>query len=117
MKAPWHLLIMAAMYVIAGIMHFVRPKMYLRIMPAYLPWPKLLVGISGVAEILLGVGLCFSFTKVYAIYLIIAMLTIFFLVHFYMLSSKKAGAGIPRWILILRIPLQFALIYWAYSYL
>jgi len=40
----------------------------------------------------------------------------FFLVHFYMLTGKKAAAGIPRWVLILRIPLQFGLIYWAYWY-
>lgn len=117
MEDPWHLMLMAGMYVMAGIMHFARPKIYLRIMPPYLPWPKLLVGLSGLAEILLGVGLCFSLTKVYSIWLIIIMLSIFLLVHFYMLSSEKAGAGIPQWILILRIPLQFVLIYWAYSYL
>lgn len=117
MEAPWHLYIMASMYIIAGIMHFAKPRIYLRIMPRYLPWPKLMVALSGLVEILLGIGLCIYFTRVYSIYLVIAMLTVFLLVHFYMLSSEKAGAGIPRWILVLRIPLQFVLIYWAYSYL
>ena len=86
-------------------------------MPRYLPQPKLLVGLSGLAEILLGTGLCFSDTKEYSIYGIILMLAIFLLVHFYMLSSEKASAGLPKWVLILRIPLQFVLMYWAYSYL
>lgn len=108
---------MAAMYIIAGIFHFLKPKAYLRIMPRYLPQPKLLVYLSGTAEILLGIGLFFDETKNLAIYGIILMLLVFLLVHFYMLSSKKAAAGIPVWALILRLPLQFVLIWWAYFYL
>ncbi len=117
MNSPWHLYLMAALYIIAGVMHFIKPKMYLRIMPRYLPQPKLLVSLSGIAEILLGIGICIPLCKTLAIYGIIAMLVVFLLVHFYMLSSEKAGAGIPKWILILRIPLQFVLMYWAWSYL
>ena len=114
---PWHLYLMAAIYILAGIMHFIKPKVYLRIMPSYLPKHKALVFWSGVAEVLLGIGLLVKPTKDLAVYGIIAMLLIFLLVHFYMLTGKKQAAGIPRWILILRIPLQFALMYWAYSYL
>lgn len=107
---------MALIYIIAGIMHFVKPKMYTRIMPRYLSNHKLLVYISGIAEILLGIGLCFQATKNLSIYGIIAMLFVFLLVHFYMLSGEKASAGIPKWILILRIPMQFGLMYWAWWY-
>jgi len=117
MEYPWHFLLMAVMYIIAGIFHFLKPRAYLRIMPRYLPKPKLLVYLSGGAEILLGLGLLLPETKTIAIYAIILMLVIFLLVHFYMLSSKKAGAGIPVWALILRLPLQFVLIWWAYFYL
>lgn len=117
MDYPWHFLLMAGMYIIAGLFHFIRPKAYLRIMPRYLPQHKLLVYLSGAAEILLGLALFFEETKTLAIYGIIMMLVIFLLVHFYMLSSKKAGAGIPVWMLILRLPLQFVLIWWAYFYL
>ncbi|MGB3151985.1 MAG: hypothetical protein WBB27_15110 [Maribacter sp.] len=114
---PWHLYLMAAMYVFAGIMHFIKPKAYLRIMPRYLPSHRTLVFLSGVAEMILGIGICFSFSKNFSIYGIIAMLTVFLLVHFYMLSGEKAAAGIPKWILLLRIPLQFGLMYWAFWYL
>ncbi len=117
MPLPFHLYLMAALYIFAGVMHFVKPKTYLRIMPRYIPNHKLMVALSGVAEIGLGVGLSFPKTKNIAIYGIIAMLLVFLLVHFYMLSGEKQGAGIPKWILILRIPLQFALMYWAYLYL
>ncbi|NKI33461.1 DoxX family protein [Croceivirga thetidis] len=117
MNFPWHLYLMAGMYVFAGIMHFIKPKAYLRIMPNYLPKHKALVFWSGVAEIVLGIGLCFTQTKDWAIYGIIAMLLIFLLVHFYMMKGEKESAGIPKWILLLRIPLQFGLMYWAYWYL
>ena len=117
MQNPWDLYVMAGMYIVAGLAHFVFPKAYLRIMPPYLPNHKLLVLLSGVAEVLLGIGLCFPETKEISIYGIILMLLVFLIVHFYMLSGEKAAAGIPKWILILRIPLQFGLMYWAYWYL
>ncbi|CAM3311921.1 MauE/DoxX family redox-associated membrane protein [Zobellia roscoffensis] len=117
MNYSWHLYVMGIIYVMAGIMHFIKPKAYMRIMPQYLPNHKLLVLLSGLAEIVLGVGVCFSPTKNYAIYGLILMLAVFLLVHFYMLSSIKASAGFPKWLLLLRLPLQFVLIYWAYSYL
>ena len=108
---------MALMYVFAGVMHFIKPKMYMRIMPRYLPNHKFLVYLSGIAEIVLGLALCIPVFKTIAVYGIIAMLIVFLLVHFYMLTGKKASAGIPKWILILRIPLQFGLMYWAWWYL
>lgn len=117
MEAPWHLYLMAFMYIIAGIIHFIKPRLYERIMPRYLPAHRILVYLSGVAEIILGIGLLFPETRRPAIYGIILMLCLFLLVHFYMLSSKKAGAGIPQWALVLRIPLQFFLMYWAWFYL
>ncbi|TVZ15087.1 hypothetical protein [Maribacter sp. MAR_2009_72] len=116
MNNPWHLYVMAFIYILAGIMHFVKPKVYLRIMPRYLPFHKELVLLSGVAEILLGIGLFFKETRTLASFGIITMLLVFLLVHFYMLSSEKASAGFPKWILWARLPLQILLIYWAYSY-
>jgi len=113
---PWHLYLMAAVYIFAGIMHFIKPKVYLRIMPRYLPFHKQLVFLSGIAEVLLGLSLLFRTTKDIALYGIITMLAIFLLVHFYMLSSEKASAGFPKWILLLRLPLQFVLMFWAFWY-
>lgn len=114
---PWHLYIMALIYILSGSLHFLKPEIYMRIMPRYLPAHRILIYLSGVVEIGFGIALCNNTTKNWAIYGIIAMLAVFLLVHFYMLSSKKAGSGIPLWALILRIPLQFLLIWWAYFYL
>ena len=117
MTEPNGLYLMAAIYIFAGLMHFIKPKVYLRVMPEYLPNHKALVFWSGIAEILLGIGLCIPVLKDISIYGIILMLAVFLMVHFYMLSSKKAATGIPKWILVLRIPLQFGLMYWAWMYL
>lgn len=89
----------------------------MHIMPSYLPAHKTLVYLSGIAEIILGIAVCIPATKDLAIWGIILMLVIFLLVHFHMLSSVEAGAGLPNWALWLRLPLQFGLMYWAYAYL
>lgn len=117
MLYPWHLYLMGFMYIFAGSFHFLKPGMYLRIMPRYLPAHKMLVYLSGFVEIILGGLVCIPVTKDLAIMGIILMLLAFLPVHFYMLSSEKAGAGIPQWVLILRLPLQFLLIWWAWYYL
>ena len=117
MNYPWHLYTMAALYFIAGIMHFIKPKIYLRIMPNYLPKHKLLVYLSGTIEIVLGIAICIPFFKNLALISIIVMLLAFLLVHIYMLTNKKASSGLPKWLLVLRIPMQFLLMYWAYLYL
>ena len=108
---------MALIYILAGIFHFIKPKIYIKIIPSYLPNPEILVLLSGLAEIVLGIGVMIPVLKTYALYGIILMLISFFSVHFYMIEHKKAASGIPFWVLLLRIPLQFLLIYWAYIYL
>lgn len=105
------------MYAVAGVMHFVKPKMYIAIIPKYFPRKKLLNIFVGLAELVIAFGLLFQSTRNFAIYSLIIMLSIFMTVHLDMLNGKKKSKGIPRWILILRIPLQFLLIWWAYIYI
>lgn len=94
--APWHLYAMAGMYILAGTMHFVKPKMYMRIMPLYLPNHKLLVYLSGIAEILLGIGVCFDTTRKLSTFGIILMLGVFLLVHFICFPGKKHLPAFPN---------------------
>ncbi|MDQ6835973.1 MAG: DoxX family membrane protein [Actinomycetota bacterium] len=44
-------------FVSAGVMHFVKPRIYARIMPPYVPAPEAMVYASGVAEAAGGAGL------------------------------------------------------------
>ncbi|TVZ51563.1 DoxX family protein [Dokdonia sp. Hel_I_53] len=114
---PWHLYLMAAIYIIAGTMHFITPKVYGAIMPSYIPNKRAMVFWSGIAEIAGGVGLLFEETRAIAVWGIIVMLIIFFTVHIDMLSNERLKGRYPKWLLWARIPLQFGLIYWAYIYL
>ena len=82
-------------------------------MPKFLPVHDLLIYLSGVAEILLGIGVLFPQTRNLALWGIIAMLLVFLLVHVNMLFPANS-LGISVWIRWLRIPLQFLLIYWTF---
>ncbi|CAM4021496.1 DoxX family protein [Flavobacterium weaverense] len=116
MELHWHIYVMAFIYVIAGINHFRNPRLYIKIIPPYFPNPKALNAISGVAEILLGIGLCIPAVSNYAAWGVIALLIAIFPAHIYMYFDEKARMGLPKWVLLLRMPLQIALIYWAYQY-
>lgn len=113
----WDLIFMAVIYIFGGVMHFIKPKAYVKIIPKFLPKRRTLNLIAGAFEILAGIGLFSPETRSYAAGLIILMLIVFLIVHFNMLRGEKFALGIPKWILILRIPLQFFLIWWAYLYI
>jgi len=116
MSLPWHLYLMALLYILAGINHFRKPGMYIRIIPPAFKNPKLINNLSGAAEIILGILLILPATTTFAAWGIIALLIAVFPANIYMLQNKKAGFGLPLWILFIRLPLQIVLIYWAYQY-
>jgi uncharacterized membrane protein len=107
---------MAALYFLAGINHFRKPELYIRIIPPFFFNPKLLNKLSGAAEILLAVFLCIPKTSAFAAWGIICMLVAIFPANIYMYVNEKASLGIPKWLRFLRMPLQLILIMWAYCY-
>jgi uncharacterized membrane protein len=108
------LYLMGSFYIFAGIMHFVKPRMYIRIIPPYLPKPEILNALAGAFEIILGLGLFFTGTRSISAIGIILLLLAVFPANIYM--YQKGAKGIPKWALFLRLPLQFAMIAWAYMY-
>ena len=107
---------MGVLYILAGMNHFRKPKIYERIIPPYLPAHNTLVVLSGIAEMILGFMILNKNTQQEGAWGIIVMLILFIPVHIYMLQNEKAAMRLPKWLLILRLPLQFALMYWAYLY-
>jgi len=101
----------AVFFVVAGIGHFVRPELYLKIMPPYLPTPALLVFISGVAEVAGGLGLLLPPVRRAAGWGLIALLIAVFPANYYMLQHPELF-GIAPWILWARLPLQTVFIAW-----
>ena len=103
----------AAMFVAAGTAHFVWPDVFVQIVPPYLPAPRL-VYVSGVFEILGGVGVLFPETRVAAGWGLILLLLAVFPANVHMALHPDAFPRIPAWTLYLRLPLQFVLIAWVY---
>lgn len=107
---------MAFLYIVAGINHFRKPGMYIKIIPPVFKNPKLINNLSGAAEIIFGILLLLPFTKTFAAWAIIALLIAIFPANLYMYKNKKASFNLPKWILFVRLPLQIVLIFWAYQY-
>jgi uncharacterized membrane protein len=116
MNLPWHLYLMALLYIIAGLNHFRNPGMYIKIIPPFFSNPKLINILSGGAEFILGILLIVPFTMHFAAWGIIALLVAVFPANLFMYQNKKASFGLPKWILLIRLPLQIVLIFWAYQY-
>ncbi|MBL9123271.1 MAG: DoxX family protein [Planctomycetaceae bacterium] len=97
----------------AGIMHFVNPDFYMKIMPDYLPWHLELVYLSGVCEILLGLALWIPRLRRIAAWGIIALLIAVFPANIYAYQHQELLPA-PPWLHVLRLPLQLLFIAWAY---
>ena len=109
------LYLFAVSYVGAGVMHFIQPDFYMRIMPPYFPFPLLLIYLSGIVEIAVGILILFKKTRKIASWTTIAMLIAFLPVHVYMLQNaamfSDIGPEIGLWI---RFPVQAIFILWAW---
>ena len=110
------LYLIVALYALAGVNHFLNFHFYDGIMPAYIGYHKLLIYVSGVCEIALGLMLAPQNTRRLAAILIIAMLLVFLWLHIQMLADFWKTHDKHLWIVIVRIPLQFVLIVWAYTF-
>lgn len=106
----------ALFYVAAGINHFRHTAMYVSIMPPHYMHPVGLVQISGVAEVLGGIGLLVPLARRFSAWGIVAMLLVYFDVHLYMAMHVDRFATIPAWVIYARLPLQLLLIAWAAVY-
>ena len=102
-------------YVVAGLNHFINPKMYMAIMPPYVPAHAQLVALSGVAEVVLGLGLLFTATRSQAAWGLILLLIAVFPANVFMATSNRFRR-FPAWLRWARLPLQGVLIWWAWQY-
>ena len=113
---PWHQYLIGALFILAGANHFRKPKIYERIMPPYIKAIPTMVLLSGIVEMILGFMILTPESQAIAAWGIIIMLLLFLPVHIHMLQNKEAAMNIPKWLLIVRVPLQFGLMLWAYQY-
>ncbi len=91
------------------------PRFYESIIPPFIPKPKLINWLSGVAEVVLGTALLIpEYTSLAAWGVILLLIAVYpaNIYHFIKGWRKKKMIGV----LALRLPLQFVLIWWAYTF-
>ena len=110
------LLAQSLLYAASGVNHFWHASFYEHIMPDHYAHPAALVKLTGVAEILGGLGLLPRATRRFSAVGIAAMLVGFLDVHQFMLRHAERFPEAPAWVLWARIPLQFVLIAWVLWY-
>ncbi|KYC37253.1 hypothetical protein WA1_47410 [Scytonema hofmannii PCC 7110] len=109
--------VLAVSIIIVGITHFLKPDQYARIVPPVFP-PLASVYISGVFEILGGIGLMIPSVSVAAAWGLIALFIGVFPANIYMTLHNIKVEGIPhsQLLYLVRLPFQAVLIAWAYWY-
>lgn len=97
-------------FALGGIAHFVATEAEMRIVPPYIPWPRAAVLVSGVFELLGAAGLLWRSTRRAAgigLFLLTLAVTP---AHFYMLQRQELFPSVPYWALVVRLPVQVALL-------
>ena len=109
--------LIALVFVVGGVMHFLRPRFYLAMMPPWLPAAAALVLVSGVFEILGGIGVLVPATRVIAGWGLIALLIAVFPANVQMLLNARAAhaSASTMAVLVARLPLQVLLVYWVFK--
>jgi uncharacterized membrane protein len=107
---------LALFFIIAGTAHFITPAPYLAIVPSSIPWPTTTVALSGVAEILGGLGVFFRSTRRAAGWWLIVLLLVVFPANIHAISTGMiiGGHPLPAWMLWARLPFQLLFIAWVY---
>jgi uncharacterized membrane protein len=108
--------VLALFMVLAGLNHFLSPGPYIAMVPRELPSPRLLVVISGIAEILGGLGLLHPRTRRAAAWGLVLLLIAVFPANINMAVNHLplGDKPVPTWALWARLPLQAVAIAWAF---
>ena len=109
--------LLAGSMVAIGVAHFIEPDAFVRIMPPWVPWHLAMVYLSGLFEVLGGVGLLPKRTRAAAGWGLIALFVAVFPANLHMaLNDIPLGAEpLPSWVLWARLPFQAVFIAWAYG--
>jgi uncharacterized membrane protein len=111
------LYILAAAMTAVGVGHFVAPAPFMKIVPKWLPAPRTLVYVSGVAEIAGGLGLLWEPTRALAAWGLVGLYVAVFPANLNQAMNAISfddAKPIPRAALWARLPFQALFIAWAW---
>jgi uncharacterized membrane protein len=101
-------------FLLAGSLHFLRPRPYVSIVPDALPRKREIVYASGVAELAGGAGMLVPQTRRAAGWWLIATLLAIFPANVNMAVHAGRFRAVPEPLLWARLPLQGLLIAWVW---
>ena len=102
-------ILFAIFMIMGGVQHFIKPDFYLPFVPGFLPFPVIIIYLSGMAEIGLGLLLIFKrYTRVAALGIFVLML-LFLPIHVLDVFIDNPAIGTHKAALI-RLPFQFLFI-------
>ena len=104
--------VLGAVFIGAGLLHFLKPRPYEAIMPEALPAHRELVYLSGVAEMAGGAGVLADRTTPWAGWWLIATMLAVFPANVNMAVDADRFESIPEPLLWARLPLQAGIVYW-----
>ena len=105
---------LAAFFINVGIDHFINPDFYLSIMPPAFPLHLEAVYISGLFEVLGGLGVLIPRLRKFSGWGLIALLIAVYPANIYMALTPEAFPDVPLSALYIRLVFQFIFFYWAY---
>ncbi len=108
------LFLLSFAFVAGGVNHFVNPEFYIAIMPPYLPAHSELVLISGVFEVLGGIGVLIPRARSLAGWGLIALLVAVFPANLYMALNPELFSDATPAALYGRLPFQLVFLAWTY---
>lgn len=108
------LISLSVFFTVAGVNHFVNPEFYVNIMPPYLPAHLELVYLSGLFEILGGLGVLVARVRVLAGWGLILLLLAVYPANIHMALHPEQFPDMSPMALHARLPLQLLFIAWAY---
>lgn len=108
---------LAAFFLGAGTIHFVKPEPYEAIVPPGLPLTREIVYLSGVAEIVGGLGVLSARLRPWSGWWLIALLIAVFPANVYhaVAAERIPDNPVSQPVLIARLPLQALMIAWVWQ--
>jgi uncharacterized membrane protein len=99
-----------AWFLLGGLAHFAFTQAEMRIVPAWVPWPRAVVLVTGVLELAGAAGLLVPRTRAAAAWGLFALTIAVTPANVHMLQHADAFPGVPYVALLLRLPLQVVLL-------
>ncbi len=111
----WNRLAVALTFAGIGVVHFIAPSSFLRIMPPWVPYPATAVLLSGAAEIVLGIGLLSPRTRLICGIGLMILVVAVFPANVQMTLDWHQAHHPHEWVAWARLPLQAVILWWVWT--